>query len=105
MRDTPVIVFIPQNSSFGYILASVPDIVPEPILSPANQLVSESGTATYCEKDAFNHRDWNNGKKLPTAGAGTVVDAFSGDQGTMNDLPKLLPCSACLAGKARKTKT
>ena len=22
----------------------------------------------------------------------------------MNDLPKLLPCSACLAGKARKTK-
>ena len=83
---TPVIVFIPQNSSFGYILASVPDITTEPILSPANQLVSESGTATYCEKDAFNHRDWNNGKKLPTAGAGTVVDAFSGDQGTMNDL-------------------
>jgi hypothetical protein len=32
------------------------------------------------------------------------VEGLKVRQGTMNDLPKLLPCSACLAGKARKTK-
>ena len=83
---TPVIVFIPQNSTFGYILATAPDLNSEPTIPPANQLISESGTSTYAVKDAFNHRDWNNGKKLPAAGAGTVVDVFSGDQGTINDL-------------------
>ena len=82
---TEVMVYLPRDGKFGYILGVLPTVQDPPHQRAAGQLVPEGGVNVFSDAEAFSAPDFGLGGTLPQASSAQPVDALPGDAGVVNE--------------------
>ena len=82
---TEVMVYLPRDGKFGYILGVLPTVQDPPHQRASGQLVPEGGVNAFSDAEAFSAPDFGLGGLLPQASSAQPVDALPGDVGVLNE--------------------